>query len=381
MSAGIRRRNVPSTQASDDFTAARALESLKSFDVYTKVQDDFVQKSQAGGVVTVITAFIIAILFWTEVCTFCTVEVAHSVSVDTRLNQKLPIGLNITFPHLRCDEVSVDTVDSAGDNQVDVHGGLAKINLDALGRTVKEESSAKKGECHSCMDAADDKHKCCNTCHELKEAYQDKDLPYIEVLDHAEQCKGSVGCQVVGNVIVNKVSGNVHVALGRSAVHEGKLVHEFNMNDVSGGFNTSHQIHSISFGEHVPGVTSPLEGTRKVVRHGAFMFHYYLKLVPTVFITRYKEEIYTNQYSVTDSARNVQVRSGELSGLPGVFIVYDFSPFLMKKTEKPKPWSYILKSICALIGGVFSIATLVEMVVNSFVGKMFGCQGGVLSKV
>jgi len=381
MSAGIRRRNVPGTQASDDFTAARALESLKSFDVYTKVQDDFVQKSQAGGVVTVITAFIIAILFWTEVCTFCTVEVAHSVSVDTRLNQKLPIGLNITFPHLRCDEVSVDTVDSAGDNQVDVHGGLAKINLDALGRTVKEESSAKKGECHSCMDAADDEHKCCNTCHELKEAYQDKDLPYIEVLDHAEQCKGSVGCQVVGNVIVNKVSGNVHVALGRSAVHEGKLVHEFNMNDVSGGFNTSHQIHSISFGEHVPGVTSPLEGTRKVVRHGAFMFHYYLKLVPTVFITRYKEEIYTNQYSVTDSARNVQVRSGELSGLPGVFIVYDFSPFLMKKTEKPKPWSYILKSICALIGGVFSIATLVEMVVNSFVGKMFGCQGGVLSKV
>jgi len=381
MSAGIRRRNVPSSQPSEGSTTSRALESLKSFDVYTKVQDDCVQRSQAGGVVTVITAFIIAFLFWTELRAFCTVEVVHSISVDTRINQKLPISLNITFPHLRCDEVSVDTVDSAGDNQVNVHGGLEKINLDALGRTVTEASPPKKHECLSCMDAADDEHKCCNTCHELKEAYLAKDLPYIDILDTAEQCKGSVGCQVFGNVIVNKVSGNVHVALGRSTVRDGKHVHEFNMHDVSGGFNTSHHVHSITFGAHVPGVVSPLDGTTKIVRHGAYMFHYYIKLVPTVFVSRYGDEVYTNQYSVTDSARNVQVRSGELSGLPGVFIVYDFSPFLMKKTEKPKPWSYILKSICALIGGVFSIATLVEMIVNSFVGKMFGCHPGILSKV
>merc|ERR1711879_663516 len=90
---------------------------------------------------------------------------------------------------------------------------------------------------------------------------------------------------------------------------------------------------------------------------------------PTVFTSRWGEEVYTNQYSVTDSARNVQVRSGELSGLPGVFIVYDFSPFLMRKTEKVKPWSYIFTSICAIIGGVFQIASLVETVVNALASK------------
>merc|ERR1712187_307536 len=98
---------------------------------------------------------------------------------------------------------------------------------------------------------------------------------------------------------------------------------------------------------------------------------YYIKLVPTVFSSRWGDEVYTNQYSVMDSARNVQVRSGELSGLPGVFIVYDFSPFLMRKTEKTKPWSYIFTSSCAIIGGIFSIASLVEMGVNGFVGKVF----------
>eukprot|EP00971_Amphidinium_carterae_P172410 3417774-Amphidinium_carterae.1 len=34
------------------------------------------------------------------------------------MRQPIVEGLNITFPHLRCDEVSVDTVDSLGENQV-----------------------------------------------------------------------------------------------------------------------------------------------------------------------------------------------------------------------------------------------------------------------
>lgn len=351
-----------------------AFDNLSHFDVFSKVQDDHLQKSQAGGVVTVITSFLIAILFWTELREFCNVEIVDSISVDTRINQKLPIGINITFPHLRCDEVSVDTVDSAGDNQVNVHGGLQKIPLDRSGQPISGDRKAKEGDCLSCMEGEDAEHKCCNTCQLLKDAYIAKDLPYYHILDTAVQCKDSIGCGVAGKVTVNKVSGNVHVALGRSTVREGKHVHEFNMHDVGDGFNTSHEIHSITFGETVPGVTSPLDGTTKIVRHGAFMFHYYIKLVPTVFIGRWGEETYTNQYSVTDSARNVQVRSGELSGLPGVFIVYDFSPFLMRKTEKAKPWSYIFTSICAIVGGVFSIAMLVEMIVGNFVCRTLGCQ-------
>lgn len=370
MSEGLRRRTA-STGKSESYESV--MDNLCNFDVFSKVHDDHMQKSQAGGIVTVITSFIIAILFWTELREFCTVEVVDSISVDTRINQKLPIGINITFPHLRCDEVSVDTVDSAGDNQVNVHGGLEKLPLDSRGHLISRDFKAKEGDCLSCMEGEDDEHKCCNSCQDLKDAYTAKDLPYFHILDTAVQCKDSIGCGVAGKVTVNKVSGNVHVALGRSTVREGKHVHEFNMHDVSDGFNTSHSIHSITFGEQVPGVLSPLDGTTKIVRHGAFMFHYYIKLVPTVFMGRWGSETYTNQYSVTDSARNVQVRSGELSGLPGVFIVYDFSPFLMRKTEKAKPWSYIFTSICAIIGGVFSIAMLVEMVVHSFVCHFFGC--------
>ena len=70
-------------------------------------------------------------------------------------------------------------------------------------------------------------------------------------------------------------------------------------------------------------------------------------------------------------ARNVQVKEGELSGLPGVFLVYDFSPFLMKQTESVKPWSYVFTSICAIIGGAFSVATLAKSSKTSF--SLLGC--------
>eukprot|EP00929_Paragymnodinium_shiwhaense_P082991 TRINITY_DN44024_c0_g1_i2.p1 TRINITY_DN44024_c0_g1~~TRINITY_DN44024_c0_g1_i2.p1 ORF type:complete len:379 (-),score=88.88 TRINITY_DN44024_c0_g1_i2:298-1434(-) len=378
----MRRRNVQGKNAEDeDSPANRALDKLKHLDVYNKVHDDYLEKSNSGGVVTVITSFIVAVLFWTELNEFCRVNIVDSFGVDTRINQKLPIGLNVTFPRLRCDEVSVDTVDSAGDNQVNVHGGLQKIPLDMAGQLAPPDPKQEAGVCLPCLEAADTENpKCCNSCADLKAAYVAKDLPLGNALETAEQCRRNVGCRVDGKVVVNKVSGNVHVALGKSIVKNGKHVHEFNMHDVTNGFNTSHRIDSISFGDHVPGLVSPLDGTTKIVRHGAFMFHYYIKLVPTVFATRSGDEKYTNQYSYTDSARNVQVRTGELSGLPGLFIVYDFSPFLMSKTEVAKPWSYIFTSICAIIGGVFTIASLVEMVVSGITrwNGVSGCAPGML---
>merc|ERR1719387_1724532 len=128
----------------------------------------------------------------------------------------------------------------------------------------------------------------------------------MDVLDTAPQCAHAQGCRIEGNVSVNKVGGNVHVALGHSMIRDGQHVHEFNLNDVGNGFNTSHIVNHLSFGAVVEGVDSLLDGTMKIVKHGSFMFHYYIKLVPTVFIDQWGTEVYTNQYSVTDSSRNVQ---------------------------------------------------------------------------
>jgi len=338
------------------------LTQLKRFDVYSKVHDDYRIKTQSGGLISLVSIIIMAVLFITELNNYLTVEVVDHIIVDTTLNQKLPIGLNITFPHLRCDEVSVDTVDSMGDNQVDIAGDLTKLNLDARGFLSAGDHVVAPGDCLSCMEAKEfDEKRCCNTCQDLKDAYQEANLPYYHILDTAPQCKDSVGCQVHGDVLVSKVGGNVHVALGKSTVRDGKHVHEFNIKDVSDGFNTSHEIHRLEFGERVAGVRSPLEGTTKIVKHGAYMFHYYIKLVPTLF-TGSDRVVYTHQYSVTDNDKNVMVRKGELAGLPGVFLVYEFTPFMVQKIEKAVPFSHFLTSVCAIIGGVFTVAGMIDAI-------------------
>jgi len=337
------------------------LSELKRFDVYSKVHDDYRIQTKSGGAISVFSIIAMTLMFLTELSGYLTVEVVDHIIVDTTLNQKLPIGVNITFPHLRCDEISVDTVDSMGENQVDIHGGMQKINLDARGYISVGDHVFKPGDCESCLEAKEfDENRCCNTCQELKDAYSEAGLPYYHILDTAPQCKDSVGCQIHGDVLVSKVGGNVHVALGRSTVRDGKHVHEFNIKEVSDGFNTSHSIQRLEFGERVEGVQSPLEGTTKIVKHGAYMFHYYIKLVPTLFNGRDNRIVYTHQYSVTDNEKNVMVRKGELAGLPGVFLVYEFTPFMVQKIEKPQPLSHFLTSVCAIIGGVFTVAGMID---------------------
>merc|ERR1719343_1929978 len=112
----------------------------------------------------------------------------------------------------------------------------------------------------SCYDAQDDLRKCCNSCQELKEAYASKGLASDRIAKTAPQCTSFRGCRVHGKLTVNKVSGNVHVALGHSVVHEGKHLHQLDHYDVAEGFNTSHQIDAVSFGEYIPGLASPLDG-------------------------------------------------------------------------------------------------------------------------
>mmetsp|Transcript_85312 Transcript_85312/g.217378 ORF Transcript_85312/g.217378 Transcript_85312/m.217378 type:complete len:368 (-) Transcript_85312:140-1243(-) len=338
------------------------LSQFKEFDVYSKVHEDYRIRTQSGGLISLVSMVTIAILFVSELDTYFNIEVVDHIIVDTTLDQKLSIGLNITFPHLRCDEVSVDTVDNMGQSQVDVSGGLVKINLNKDGQPSDGDIEEAVKGCGPCLEAADfDPSRCCNDCTELRQAYTDNGLPYYHILDTAPQCKHSIGCRVHGDVQVSKVAGNVHVALGKSRIRDGKHVHEFNINQVGDGFNTSHSIHRLDFGERVRGMQSPLCGTTKIVKHGAFMFHYYLKLVPTIFEGGGRK-VYTHQYSVSDNDKNVMVKKGELVGLPGVFLVYEFTPFLVHKVEKTVPLSNFLTSVCAIIGGVFTVAGMIDAI-------------------
>ncbi|GCB79565.1 hypothetical protein scyTo_0020223 [Scyliorhinus torazame] len=70
----------------------------------------------------------------------------------------------------------------------------------------------------------------------------------------------------------------------------------------------------------------------------------------------------TNQFSVT---RHEKVANGLIGdqGLPGVFVLYELSPMMVKFTEKHRSFTHFLTGVCAIIGGVFTVASLIDSLI------------------
>lgn len=44
----------------------------------------------------------------------------------------------------------------------------------------------------------------------------------------------------------------------------------------------------------------------------------------------------------------------------GVFFIYDLSPIMVKFTENTKSFTHFLTGVCAIIGGVFTVAGIID---------------------
>jgi hypothetical protein len=89
------------------------------------------------------------------------------------------------------------------------------------------------------------------------------------------------------------------------------------------------------------------------------MFYHYIKIVPTTYVRADGSTLFTNQFSVTRHARQVSMITGE-SGMPGIFFSYELSPLMVKYTEKAKSFGHFATNTCAIIGGVFTVAGLID---------------------
>lgn len=122
---------------------------------------------------------------------------------------------------------------------------------------------------------------------------------------------------------------------------------------------------------------NPLDGVRKEVADGSGLFQYYIKVVPTSYSRADDPEpILSCQYSVTEAERLVGAEA-RLPGqfvLPGVFFIYDISPIMVQyREESTSLWTF-LTSLCAIVGGVFVIAGMLDSALHAMADK--GGGGG-----
>jgi len=350
-SANLRRRNVPqNNNNSSNFSGTDKKKNVstvvQNFDMFTKVEQDLTVQTEHGGLISLIGY---AVIFFLVVCeiigwTQQNRETIEHLVVDTSLGKKMRVNLNVTFPELACEDLHLDVMDVAGDSQLNIEDTLKKRKLYMSGVYMtdsEEEVIANKAKadhakreqlikdalesdyCGPCYGAQEEEGQCCQTCEEVRDAYEKKNWN-SDLLSHiAEQCiregvhrkkpkkmKKGEGCNLSGFMNLNRVSGNFHIAMGEGVEQDGRHVHLFAPDDTE-NFNSSHIVHELSFGPHHAALeTGSMNGLKKITTNlngGTGLFQYFLKVVPTIYKDKISEEtgeyFETNRYFFTERYR------------------------------------------------------------------------------
>ncbi len=401
MASSLRKRGVHKTSAdsSNDASGDSPIVRLAKFDLYPKYEEEFRIKTNTGGALSLATFVVLFILCCSEFHAYRTTTTSDHIRVDTTVGERMKINMNITFTHLPCSEIEPVAMDVAGEHQLEFSHHIHKTRLEegtllpiAEGRhkvEINAPAAAATPEplpadyCGSCFGAGETDSSCCNNCAELKAAYVAKGWSTQDLQNTADQCKREAsdpfaesqageGCRIDGHMTVNKVGGNFHVALGKTKSVHGRLIHQFSADNLE-TFNPGHIIHTLSFGEPFPGQKNPLDGNHVEVKEEwmkTAAFQYFVKIVPTNFtdVSRAEKSFTSYQYSFTqkvipigDGADGMHKAAPGVK-LPGLFMVYEISPFMVQSTVRSVPFTHFLTQLCAIIGGVFTVSGIIDSV-------------------
>eukprot|EP00252_Welwitschia_mirabilis_P025675 TRINITY_DN8135_c0_g1_i2.p1 TRINITY_DN8135_c0_g1~~TRINITY_DN8135_c0_g1_i2.p1 ORF type:complete len:350 (+),score=71.52 TRINITY_DN8135_c0_g1_i2:253-1302(+) len=324
-------------------------QALKNFDAFPRAEEHLTQKTSTGALVSVIGLLIMVTLFVHELQYYLAVNTIHEMSVDVKRGENLPIHINMTFPSIPCEILSVDAIDMSGKHEVDLDTNIWKLHLhrdgyiigsEYMSDLVEKEHLAHNHDGHSSHDG------------DTKHVHDFGSDPETMIKNVRRALNEGQGCRVFGVLDVQRVAGNFHISVHGLNIHVAQQIF-----DGAKNVNVSHIIHDLSFGPKYPGIHNPLDDTVRILHDTSGTFKYYIKIVPTEYKYLNKAVLPTNQFSVTEYF--VPLKDYERAW-PAVYFLYDLSPITVTIREERRSFTHFLTRLCAVLGGTFAVTGMLD---------------------
>lgn len=279
--------------------------NFKRLDIYRKVPKDLTQPTTGGAIISICCIVFMTILFLSELIDFLTPEIINELFVDQASSglNKIDVRLNVSLHRLECKYAGLDIQDDSGRHEVG-----------ALDNMIKTP---------------------------------------IETIDH--QKNKHSGCRLEVSFQINKVPGNFHLSTHSAASQPSHI-------------DMAHEIHEISFGDDVRslnlhGSFDPLANTNKLDDSALQSHEYHLRIVPSIYEELNGIVLRPYQYSYAHKKYISLGFTGHV--IPAIWFKYDINPISVKYKERRKPFYEFLCMTCAIVGGTFTVAGIIDSLVFS----------------
>lgn len=191
--------------------------------------------------------------------------------------------------------------------------------------------------------------------------------------------KNRGGCNIHGSLDTNRVEGLLSIGLA-APFRINATGYDKTVKFLEDNVDLSHTIKRLSYGQELSMIHNPLDG-HSLNQTMPCIFNYFTRIVPTTYqsvwgsllssyVTSSTSSIYTpksllgssqhtNQYSASYYQKAYNLVYGNM---PNVAVWYEISPMRVTLVEQRQSFFTFLISVCAICGGILTVAGMVDSV-------------------
>lgn len=326
------------------------MKAVKTFDLFQKISFDNINRpTLLGGILSISAIGLMIFLLITETLQYFTPYITKDSFIhQSTSNSTIPLTFELKTLSVPCALISIDHEDLIGNHKVNIDTPkIQKTRIGAKGTMLTTKNFS----------------------------------PYQR--DSLEKAiMNFESCYIKATIDVNKVPGDFHISF-----HEYRSVYELfgrdkTLKESFDRMKLNHQLINLQFGDEkvkdyivrkysISDVVEAFGQKEPVVfdsdedeKH-KYNYDYYLKIIPFMFLDENKgEKLFAYQYSISYTSK---LEEEETNEMPIIMFNYDFSPITMKVVIHKKSFLRFITHICAIVGGVFVIFSII----NSIVVRVF----------